>query len=878
MKYLKSITLVTIFMLCSSSSYLAQQVWVKQNSGTTKLLYMPFFTDNNNGTIVGQQGTILRTTDGGITWNSQYSTTLHSLTSVYFSDVNNGIAVGASGTVLKTEDGGETWVNQNSGFVFNFITALSFANSNVGVAVGEDGLIIKTTDGGENWFQQYSEITNWFYGVSFVNENVGTAVSFGGGIVRTTNGGATWVRQNSGTTEDLVGVFFTNVDHGTAVGYKGTILRTTDGGQTWNKQNGGTSNWLRGIYFTDVNNGIVAGENGIILQTTNGGETWVKQNSGTTSSLVGVYLADINSGTIVGFDGTILKSVDLKLNFPNGGEQLEVGTYQNITWEASNNVSAVKIEYTTDNGNTWLTIANNISASNGRYSWLIPNTPSSLCKIRISDVSNSYIKSESENNFSIFKKILILTSPNGGEVWKAGSVQNITWAKINVTNIKIEYSTDNGSNWFVIVNSTSAEGGSLYWAVPYNNSSQCKIRISDTDDQTIVDESDEIFAIYQDLLLTSPNNGEMWKGNTLQKITWISQTTEAIKIEFSTNNGNNWTTIINNISANIGYYYWKVPDITSSLCKIRISDVSNANINDESDRTFTVYKPVILVTSPNGGESLTADLNKKITWISSYVNSVKIEYTTNNGNEWITIVDGLRANTWSYNWKVPRVNSIDCKVRITDESDAEIYDESNGLFSIRTPTITVISPNGGESWHAEELKTIEWSSNLITNVRLQYTTDDGNSWITILNSISADADQYIWMVPNTVSPLCRIKISDVSNALTQDESDAAFTIAPTVGVEESENNNVPTEYMLYQNHPNPFNPTTTISYQIPNPGHVILKVYNLLGEHITTLVDEEKAIGKYNVYFNSSNLSSGVYFYLLQSRDFIQFKKMILIK
>lgn len=150
MKYLKSILLVIIFIFFSSSSYLAQQVWVKQNSGTTKLLYMPFFTDQNNGTIVGQQGTILRTTDGGITWNSQYSTTLHSLTSVYFSNANNGVAVGASGTVLKTEDSGETWVNQNSGFVFNFITALSFVNSNVGVAVGENGLIIKTTDRGEN--------------------------------------------------------------------------------------------------------------------------------------------------------------------------------------------------------------------------------------------------------------------------------------------------------------------------------------------------------------------------------------------------------------------------------------------------------------------------------------------------------------------------------------------------------------------------------------------------------------------------------------------------------------------------------------------------------------------------------------------------------
>ena len=94
----------------------------------------------------------------------------------------------------------------------------------------------------------------------------------------------------------------------------------------------------------------------------------------------------------------------------------------------------------------------------------------------------------------------------------------------------------------------------------------------------------------------------------------------------------------------------------------------------------------------------------------------------------------------------------------------------------------------------------------------------------------------------------------------------------------SENLNVPNEYNLAQNYPNPFNPTTSISYSIPKAGHVSLKVYDLLGREVATLVDEEKISGSYQVSFNAANLSSGVYFYRLQSNSFDETRKLILLK
>jgi hypothetical protein len=90
--------------------------------------------------------------------------------------------------------------------------------------------------------------------------------------------------------------------------------------------------------------------------------------------------------------------------------------------------------------------------------------------------------------------------------------------------------------------------------------------------------------------------------------------------------------------------------------------------------------------------------------------------------------------------------------------------------------------------------------------------------------------------------------------------------------------NVPSEYKLYQNYPNPFNPTTNIRYQITNNRFVLLKVYDILGKEIATLVNEKQSPGVYEVIFDGSNLSSGIYFYTLTAGDFRATKRFVLIK
>ena len=87
-----------------------------------------------------------------------------------------------------------------------------------------------------------------------------------------------------------------------------------------------------------------------------------------------------------------------------------------------------------------------------------------------------------------------------------------------------------------------------------------------------------------------------------------------------------------------------------------------------------------------------------------------------------------------------------------------------------------------------------------------------------------------------------------------------------------------TTYDLYQNYPNPFNPSTTIKFQIPKDGIVTLKVYDILGNELSTLINEQKTQGRYEINFNASSLASGVYVYKLQAGEYISSKKMILLR
>jgi hypothetical protein len=182
--------------------------------------------------------------------------------------------VGHDGIILQTVNGGANWSTVMSDTSVDLFD-VHFAGTNTGTAVGSRGAVFHTTDGGKSWTRQNSGVSRDLFAVFLSNANTGTAVGSLGTILRTGDGGRTWQSQNSGTSDDLYDVYIANFAQGIAVGGNpsdalagGTMLYTNDGGASWKIQDPRTMNDLYGIAFPAPNAGFVVGLAGTILNTT----------------------------------------------------------------------------------------------------------------------------------------------------------------------------------------------------------------------------------------------------------------------------------------------------------------------------------------------------------------------------------------------------------------------------------------------------------------------------------------------------------------------------------------------------------------------------------------------------------------------------------
>jgi hypothetical protein len=172
-----------------------------------------------------------------------------------------------------------------------------------------------------------------------------------------------------------------------------------------------------------------------------------------------------------------------------------------------------------------------------------------------------------------------------------------------------------------------------------------------------------------------------------------------------------------------------------------------------------------------------------------------------------------------------------------------------------------------------------YTSNTSDSIRVfNALTNTWESTVIYGRGVSGSASNYWSAVTNWTSPSGKVKVFITGGALgTVFPGLCAAQVDPctitNIGTVET-----PVNYSLSQNYPNPFNPTTKISYALPKSGLVTLKVYDILGKEVATLVNEVKNVGSYTVDFSGSNLSSGVYFYKLSVGDFSSIKKMTLIK
>ena len=249
-------------------------------------------------------------------------------------------------------------------------------------------------------------------------------------------------------------------------------------------------------------------------------------------------------------------------------------------------------------------------------------------------------------------------------------------------------------------------------------------------------------------------------------------------------------------------------------------------------------------------------LNESIGWVVG----MDIYHTTNGGSDWIKQTDGIAT-----------------------EYDVDFADLNHGK-TCGVNGIIYGTTNGGTSWIKQTLQDSAGDLRGVTMIdenncwvvgggRFRKTTDGGVTWIT------QSAGSYL---------LNDITFTDINNGwVVGDDGIILHTTNGGVSfVEEEQINEIPTEFLLSQNYPNPFNPTTNIQYAVSSRQFVTLKVYDKLGREVATLVSEEKPAGEYEVVFDGSLLTSGVYLYRLTAGDpstssgqkFCETKKLVLLK
>jgi hypothetical protein len=193
-------------------------------------------------------------------------------------------------------------------------------------------------------------------------------------------------------------------------------------------------------------------------------------------------------------------------------------------------------------------------------------------------------------------------------------------------------------------------------------------------------------------------------------------------------------------------------------------------------------------------------------------------------------------------------------IKITDISDSTIYDISDDYFSLIPSGIYLESPNGGETWSIGSTEEINWiSAGNFPSVTIKLSTNNGLNWSFIALFIP-DSGSYSWVVESSAaSSECVVKVYQNGGYGLFDLSDSVFTIVDPLGMYENGVDINPMEYNLYQNYPNPFNPATKIKFTISDLRFTILKVYDVLGKEVATLVNEEKPAGSYEVEFSIDN-------------------------
>lgn len=318
----------------------------------------------------------------------------------------------------------------------------------------------------------------------------------------------------------------------------------------------------------------------------------------------------------------------------------------------------------------------------------------------------------------------------------------------------------------------------------------------------------------------------------------------------------------------------------------------------ESAGCLTAAPEQVLISYPQGGEIYYTNSQQYIYWGSSSTSNFNLELSTNSGSTWSSIASNIPAQQHYYIWTVPYIQgSATCKLRIIDASNPSIGDTVNSNFTIKLVlnNINLISPANQATivTTREDLSTVvfSWSSAgsipginykwKIKKLAGQYITfvSDSNGTATRFTIRKSKLDSLaVGFGLTGDSVLCAWSSVAIQNSDSTPSDVRLLTLKTnTVGINNI-SSVIPTEHKLYTNYPNPFNPVTKIKFEIPKDEFVKITVYDLSGKAVSYLVNERLKAGVYEADFDGSRLASGTYFYKIETNNFVETRKMVLIK
>jgi hypothetical protein len=750
----------------------------------------------NAATVFSSGLDCYKSTDSGVTWtrktvwsyppgNSQYAHADHHELIFKPGDPNT-ILVGTDGGIFKSTNGGDTWIGLNNGLACYQFYAMGNDALNASVCYGG------TQDCGTN---KYTGSNSWtwvmsgdggYCNVDYTNSNIVYSEIQRGTHYKSTNAGGSWSTiQNgiSGYGEWVTPVAMDPTNPN--VLYTGTtqVYKTANGGASWTAISSSLSSYYISTLAVAPSNqqviyaGIAGG--GLVWKTVDGGTNWTSVSAGLPNryvTRVAVHPSDPSTVyvTLSGYaNAHVWKSTNGGASWTNASTGLPDIPCNALAIDGSSPNTLylgtdLGVYHSTDGGASW-----------SDYSAGLPN-------VVIDDLAlhpttgtlraATHGRGMWETSTGGTPSLTVLT-PNGGDTWPIGTAQSVTWGTGGLGgNVLIELNrTYPGGSWEVLASSTPNDG-SFSWAVSGATTTTARVRITSVETPSANDISNGDFSITPPLLsLLEPNGGETYVLGTVDTISWVvTGTPGAVVVQLNrTYPSASWETIATTSGTSTPYTVSGAP---SNTVRVRIYLQSNPSVGDTSAANFAIVAPSITVNWPNGGETLTPGQSVMLRWTSSYVTgTVRVELNrTYPGGTWVMLNANVAMD--SLQWTVDQFGGASARIRVTSNTYSAATDVSNANFTISTPVLTMVSPNGGEAWDLGTSHWLRWNrSNLNGLVNVYYNVSyPGGPWLPVQLNVALDS--VLWVVPGPVSGTARIRVSSVNLSTFYDESDGNFSM------------------------------------------------------------------------------------------------------